>query len=74
MGQMRFHAATPELLLPHAVAQAYIAGIEGIPWYSCNRWSEGTLCLERAVSESGNLHIPWDVPGHGQLVFSAPAR
>ncbi len=69
MGQMRFHAATPSFVLPHAVAQAYIAGIEGIPWHSRNRWSEGTLCLERAVSESGNLYIPWEVPGHGQLVL-----
>ncbi|MHB0955926.1 MAG: hypothetical protein ACYC6N_11345 [Pirellulaceae bacterium] len=71
MGQMRFRATTPNLILPYGVAQAYIAGIEGIPWHSCNRWSEGILCLERAVTESGNLYIPCDVPGHGQLVLSS---
>ena len=43
MGQMRFYAPTPDALLPHAVAQAYIAGIEAIPWHSCNRWTDGML-------------------------------
>jgi hypothetical protein len=70
MGQMRFYAPTQDALLPHAVAQAYIAGIEAIPWHGCNRWTDGTLSIDRAVSDSGSLHIPWDVPGHGQLVLS----
>ena len=70
MGQMRFYAPAPDALLPHAVDQAYLAGIEAIPWHSCNRWSDGLLCLERAVSESGSLHIPWQVPDHGQLVLN----
>jgi len=70
MGQMRFRAMTPDAVLPQAVEQAYIAGIEAIPWYSRNTWSEGCLTIDRGVSESGNLHIPWSVPGHGQPVLS----
>ena len=70
MGQMRFHAPPPEQLLPHAVEQAYLAGIEGIPWHCCGTWSNGILSLHRAVSESGNLSIAWDVPGHGPRVLS----
>ena len=70
MGQMRFHAPPPEQLLPHAVEQAYLAGVEGIPWHCCNTWSNGILSLHRAVSESGTLSIPWDVPGHGPRVLS----
>jgi len=70
MGQMRFYAPTPDTLLPHALTQAYLAGIEAIPWHSDNRWIDGVLCIERNVSESGTLHIPWDVPGLGQLVLS----
>ena len=74
MGQMRFYAPAPETLLPHAVAQAYLAGIESIPWRSRNRWTDGVLCIERdeSISESGTLHIPWDVPGLGQRVLGIP--
>ncbi len=70
MGQMVFYAPTSDSLPPHALEQAYLAGVEAIPWRSCNRWSDGTLCLERSVSESGSLHILWLVPGHGQRVLS----
>ena len=47
-----------------------MAGIEAIPWRSCNRWTDGVLSIERAISESGNLYIPWDVPGHGHRVLA----
>lgn len=65
MGQMRFTAPTRDALPPHALEQAYLAGFEGVPWRSSNYWSEGALCLQRAVAESGRLYIPWRVPGHG---------
>jgi hypothetical protein len=67
---MRFRAMTPDSVFPLAVDRAYIAGIEAIPWYGRNVWSQGVLTIERGVSESGNLHIPWNVPGHGQPVLS----
>ncbi len=70
MGQMRFYAPTPEKLLPHAVELAYLAGLEAIPWRSCNHFSDTVLTLERSISESGNLYIPWDIPGIGQRVLS----
>ncbi len=70
MGHMRFRAMTPEAVSPNSVAQAYISGIEGIPWFGRNVWSDGCLTIDRGVSESGNLHIPWGVPGHGQPVLS----
>ncbi len=72
MGLMRFYAPAPDALLPHAVARAHLANIESIPWRSRNGWKDGLLCIERddPVSESGTLHIPWDVPGLGQLVLS----
>ncbi len=70
MGQMRFHAPTPEKLLSHAVELAYLAGLEAVPWRSCNRFSDHLLTLDRSISESGNLYIPWNIPGIGQRVLS----
>ena len=70
MGHMRFRAMTPASVSSDSVTQAYIAGIEGIPWFGRNSWSDGCLTIDRGVSESGNLHIPWGVPGHGQPVLS----
>ncbi len=69
MGQMRFYA-TQDAIPRHAWEQAYLAGLEAIPWRSSNHWADGTLCLERDVSDSGSLHIPWRVPGLGQQVLS----
>jgi hypothetical protein len=67
---MRFHALTPDKLLPQAVDLAYVAGLEAIPWRSVNSLADGILTIDRTVCESGNLYIPWDVPGIGQRVLS----
>ena len=70
MGQLRFHAPSPEKLLPHAAELAYLAGLEAIPWRSHNQLADGILTLERSISESGNLYIPWNIPRIGQRVLS----
>ncbi len=70
MGQMRFYAPTSEKLLPHATERAYLAGLEAVPWRSCNHFSDGVLTLERTVCESGNLYIPWDISGIGTRVLA----
>ena len=70
MGQMRFYAPTPKKLLPHAVELAYVAGLEAIPWYSRNSLADDVLTIDRVVSESGNLYIPWSIPGIGDRVLS----
>lgn len=70
MGQMRFRAPQPETLLPHAAEWAYIAGLEAIPWRSHNRLEGNVLVVERSIAESGNLYIPWLIPGMGQRVLS----
>ncbi len=70
MGQLRFYAPTSEKLLPHAVALAYVAGLEAIPWYSHNSLADGVLTIDRVMAESGNLYIPWYIPGIGERVLS----
>ncbi len=70
MGQMRFRAPTPKKLPPHAVEAAYVAGLEAVPWRGSNTLIDRVLTIERTVSESGNLYIPWDIPGIGPRVLS----
>ena len=70
MGQMRFYAPMPDKLLPHAVDLAYVAGLEAIPWFSRNTLCDNVLTIDRVVSESGNLYIPWSIPGIGERVLS----
>jgi hypothetical protein len=69
MGQMRFFAPRPECLPPEATRQAYLCGMEAVPWL-CRRELNGQeLLIERDVSESGALHIPWRVAGRGAPVL-----
>ncbi len=76
MGQFRFFAPSHEHLAPTALAWAYLVGMEGIPWRSNNRWEHTAgatpvaFTIERSISESGNLHVPWRVPGYGELMLA----
>jgi hypothetical protein len=70
MGQMRFFSPDPSKLTSLTVDRAYLAGIDGIPWYSRNLCHQRQLILERPVRESGNLFIPWAVEGYGEVMLS----
>lgn len=70
MGQMRFIAPEPDRVTAWAAERAYLAGMDGSPWKSRNLWQDGVLALDRPMSESGNLYLPWQVPGRGQLTVS----
>jgi hypothetical protein len=50
--------------------QAYLSGFDRIPWQIHLRHTAGQLVLERNCSDSGNLHVPWNVEGHGQVTLS----
>jgi hypothetical protein len=76
MGQFHFFAPSHEQVPVESLACAYLAGMEGIPWRSANRWNhpEGALpvafSLDRTITESGSLNIPWRVDGFGELMLS----
>ena len=70
MGLMRFIAPS-DRITDEAVEQAYLSGYDRIPWQTQVRLVEGELHLERAVSDSATLHIPWRVEGHGLLTLSS---
>ncbi|HUG71487.1 MAG TPA: endo-1,4-beta-xylanase [Pirellulaceae bacterium] len=76
MGQFHFFAPSHEQVPVESLASAYLAGMEGIPWRSTNRWNhpKGALpvafSLDRTIAESGNLNILWQVEGFGELMLS----
>jgi len=71
MGQLRFVIPRPERIAHDAPGRAYFAGPEGVPWECRNSYHDGLLTLERDTRESGNLHFPWNVPGHGEWMLSS---
>ena len=70
MGLMRFVVTPPQRLTDEMVRHAYLSGIDRLAW-QVRAWADGDqLVLERAVSDSGNLHVPWEVEGHGRPTLS----
>lgn len=70
MGVMRFLFSPPDRITSQTAGRAYMSGFDRIPWCGRARLVEGELRLERAVSDSGNLHIPWPVKDHGLLALA----
>ena len=70
MGLMRFTVSPPDRITEETIEQAYLSGMDRIPWPVRVRREDEQLVLERAVSESANLHLPWDVAEHGRIVLS----
>lgn len=70
MGLMRFIVSPPDRITPDTAQQAYLSGIDRIPWRCRVEWADGQLSVERSVSDSGNLFIPWEVEGFGQLTLA----
>jgi hypothetical protein len=71
MGQLRFIIPRPERIAPDAPQRCYVAGSEGVPWECRTSYHDGLLSVERDTRESGNLHFPWNIPGHGEWMLSS---
>ncbi len=73
MGQLRFLVPHQSRVSDEALGRAYLAGMESVPWLGRNRWVDletaREFVLERDEEESGNLFIPWQVEGHGELTL-----
>ncbi len=71
MGCMHFLTPQPERVPDQALRRAYVVGWDCVPTQSRKSWEgERLLRLERTIDESGNLHIPWRVAGHGEVMLS----
>lgn len=73
MGTMRFSVFPPERITAETVQQAYLAGIDRVSWPARTSVEGGELVLQRSVSDSANLHVPWWVGGQGVLTLSSPS-
>jgi hypothetical protein len=69
MGLMRF-IVPDDHSSEEVFRQAYLTGLDRVPWFVERRQENGQLVLERSVSDSGSLNIPWLVEGYGQLTLS----
>ena len=70
MGQMRFLVVAPDGIAEETLAQAYLTGIDRTPWLVQTSLEGDLLLLEREVSESANVHVPWLVEGYGLFALS----
>ena len=70
MGFLRLLNPHRERLADGAVDRTYIAGLDCMPTACLKVWeSDRVLRLERDSHESGNVYIPWQVEGHGELLL-----
>ena len=70
MGVIRFLIDSPNRLTPAAVQRAYFSGPDYIPWPTRARQTLDGLEVDRESNESGNFHILWHVPRHGELMLT----
>lgn len=69
MGVMRFLVHPPERITDDVIQRIYMAGLDRVPWYCrVHRTADG-FAMERMVSDSGNLYVPWMVPGFGEVTL-----
>ena len=69
MGQMRFTIHYRDRISPDALKRIYVAGSEEIPWSTRVSWEDDVLVVERAVNDSGNVYVPWQIEGQGECIL-----
>lgn len=69
-GVMRFIVPDANRVNAGSAELAYMTGLDMVPWTCRSTYAKGVLSVERPTTESGRLHIPWDVPGRGQLTLT----
>jgi len=69
MGLIRFLVPPPSSVSNQAHERAYATGIDLVPWRCEARRVGDEIQLVRVVGDSGNYHIPWSVPGRGEIML-----
>ena len=70
MGQMRFIVSPPQRITEEVLQFTYMSGMDRTPWVVHVEADDDELVLERDVSDSGSVTVPWHVEGHGLLALS----
>lgn len=67
MGQFQFDVpeSVGEMFRQSLWQDAYICGIEGVPWQSTSQFDDSRLTICRAIDSSGKLYLACPVPGLG---------
>jgi len=68
---MRFKVVPAECLTVQRAEQAYLTGLDRVAWPVHVEYEQGTLILQRAVSDSACLHLPWFVQGQGVVMLAS---
>lgn len=69
MGILRFVTPKTNRLTEEAIARAYLAGIDGIPWQGTVAVTGDGFSITHQEDESGLLHIAWHVEGEGAPIL-----
>ena len=69
MGLIRFSVAQVDRVSPEALARAYMAGMDDVPWPTRVVATDGGLIVDRPESESGCFYIPWQVEGFCEMTL-----
>ncbi len=69
MGQMRFRLHDRDRITARGLERIYVAGPEDVPWTTRAHWESEILVVERPVSDSGAVYVPWQVDGHGMYLL-----
>jgi hypothetical protein len=70
MGLIRFLVPPPSDISANAHERAFATGIDQVPWRCEVRRQGDEIQIVRSVNDSGNFHIPWMVPGRGELMLN----
>lgn len=72
MGQFHFDVPEPvrEFFRQSLWRDAYLCGIEGVPWQSHAQFESGRLTVRRGIDSSGKLYLACPVPGLGYRTLS----
>ena len=70
MGLIRFSVAQAGRFSTEALARAYMAGMDEVPWPTRVVATDDGLIVDRPESESGCFYIPWTVDGFCEMTLS----
>lgn len=70
MGLMRLKVSPADRINSLMADQAYLTGLDRVPWETRATQADDLLVVERAISESASLHVPWVTDDYGLLCIS----
>jgi len=70
MGLMRLTLQDRGRIPPKGLEHVYVCGADELPWCGRAYFSGNQLIVERAEDDSGSVHVPWRIEGHGDILVA----